>query len=83
MIPGVLNPNLSWKSQYLFVEAQSSKGLFDCRKVFPALGRGFGYSRVFPWKASTEISDVRTNTWSDGFKTAVELNTKDKSDSSS
>ena len=46
-------------NQYLLVEAQGSQGLFDCRQMFPALGRGCGHWRGLSWKSSTKVSGIK------------------------
>lgn len=72
------NRSCNSAGQYLFVEAQGSEGLFDGCEVFPALGRGFRYSRALPWKASAKISRVRVEGWSNDFTTEQNSNTRMK-----
>lgn len=45
-------------SQYLFIETQSSKGLFDCCEVFFALGRSLSHLGGFPWNTSTNVPEA-------------------------
>lgn len=43
---------------YLFIETQSSKGLFDCCEVFLALGRSLSHLGGFPWNASANVPEA-------------------------